>query len=267
MAGRGLLGTLLRFTGADLFPVRVRGGVAEGARWTLYPWSSYWRGGYEPGMQACVLALGGGNIAGWTCWDLGARYGLYSVGLARLVGPTGQVCAFEPNPESHRRLALHARMNRLGWLSTFEAAASSESGFKPLVTDGDIGATTTHLPYDGEELSGSSAPVSVRTLRLDELVDSGEIRPPNFIKMDVEGHGHRALAGMIRAVSLNRPVMIAAFHSPQEAEGISGTLFDLGYSRVQIATDSGCNDPVVGHDFLFTPPVVADQPAKGGAWT
>ncbi|MSU65186.1 MAG: hypothetical protein EXS38_03585 [Opitutus sp.] len=62
---------------------------------------------HEPAMQAVLLGLGGGDIRGWTCWDLGAHFGLYSVGLARRVGPAGQVAAFEPNPISFARLQRH----------------------------------------------------------------------------------------------------------------------------------------------------------------
>ena len=33
------------------FPVRVRSGVAQGARWTFFPYSAYWRGTHEPEAQ------------------------------------------------------------------------------------------------------------------------------------------------------------------------------------------------------------------------
>lgn len=33
------------------FPVKVRAGIAQGAAWTLLPFSSYWRGDQEPEMH------------------------------------------------------------------------------------------------------------------------------------------------------------------------------------------------------------------------
>src|SRR5919199_5361377 len=42
---------------------------------------------------------------GTTAIDVGANVGVYSVVLARAVGPTGRVLAFEPAPENARRLA------------------------------------------------------------------------------------------------------------------------------------------------------------------
>ena len=59
-----LIGALLLKTRLCYWPVSVRTGVAAGARWTLYPWSAYWRGGFEPELQNELIALG--DITGWT---------------------------------------------------------------------------------------------------------------------------------------------------------------------------------------------------------
>ena len=133
----------LALTGLQYCPVRVRRGVAAGARWTLYPWSAYWRGTHEPALQQALIALG--DIRGWSCWDLGAHYGIYSIGLALRTGQEGAVAAFEPNPVSYARLEHHRRMNGLSNLKTFEAAVSDQAGSADLLTYGDLRSTTTHL--------------------------------------------------------------------------------------------------------------------------
>ena len=163
-----------------------------------------------------LARLGNGRIEGWNCWDLGAHFGLYSVGLARRVGPGGQVAAFEPNPLSFQRLARHRRMNRLSWLKIYPFAASASSGEAELFTYGDLGSTTTHLPHDGEARTDDIAPVVVRKVRLADLVANGELRLPQFVKIDVEGHGHRALAGMRKTLAATRPLIVAALHTPDE---------------------------------------------------
>ena len=246
-----LADTFLRRTRLCYWPVRVKAGVAAGARWTLYPWSAYWRGGFEDELQRELIGLG--DISGWCCWDLGAHYGLYSVGLARRTGPTGQVVAFEPNPLSFARLERHRRMNALTWLKPVAAAVSDSPGTAEFYTYGELESTTTHLPYDGETRSAHCAPVSVRLLRLDDLVATGEIRAPNFVKIDVEGHAHKALAGARATVASSRPILIVAFHSDLEARGVHDVLDPLGYVATRIATHSGSTDEVSGHDFLFRP--------------
>lgn len=235
-----------------LLPVRVRSGAAKGARWTLYPWTSYWRGTHEPVIQEVIRNLGGGNIVGWSCWDLGAHFGLYSVALARGVGPTGEVAAFEPNPASYARLVRHRAMNRLTWLKTYPAAVSDRAGETQLLTYGELDSTSTHLRYDDEIQNAASAPISIRSLRLDDLVERGELRPPQFVKVDVEGHGHHALEGMKGAVAKSRPALIVAFHSPEEVAGVLAVLQPLGYRWLNIVPPASNPESMIGGDYYFT---------------
>ena len=245
------LDRFLALTRLQNWPVRVRAGVAAGARWTLYPWSAYWRGTQEPAMHETLARFG--DIEGWSCWDLGAHFGIYSVGLARQVGPTGEVAAFEPNPVSFERLERHRHMNGLPWLKTFKAAVSDHAGTANLLTYGDLRSTTTHLAYENETGGDITQPVAVRTVVLDELVAAGQLRAPDFIKVDVEGHAHHALAGARRTVTTRRPLLIVAFHSEAEAQGVFDLLAPLGYEHSIVGTDSGSTHAVVGHDLLFVP--------------
>jgi FkbM family methyltransferase len=247
-------GWLMRSSPLGLFPVRVRSGVAAGARWTLYPWTSYWRGTHEPSLQGALISLGGGDIAGWSCWDLGAHFGLYSIGLARRVGPRGQVAAFEPNPVSFARLKRHRDMNQVTWLHLYAAAVSDQGGVAELFTYGDLTTTTTHLPYEGEPRLAHVVPLAVPTLRLDDLVKRGELRLPRFVKIDVEGHGHRALAGMRETLAAARPIILAGFHSPSEVAGIMNVLPALGYRWREVSGTAVDPEVQVGGDYLFTPP-------------
>lgn len=239
----------LRATGLQYWPVRVRSGVAAGARWTLFPWSSYWRGTQEPTMHRALLALG--DITGWSCWDLGAHFGIYSVGLVRRVGPTGAVAAFEPNPFSHARLVRHRDMNRLSWLQVFQAGVSDQTSTGLLFTYGQLDSTTTHLPYEGEPLNAAAQPVQIQTVALDDFVREGRIRPPDLIKIDVEGHGHRALAGAIETIRTKRPVILMGFHCAPEFDGAHALLDPLGYRWEPIEGPESSGDL---RDFLLVPP-------------
>lgn len=248
--GRFLDG-FLGLTRLQYWPVTVRSGIAAGARWTLYPWSAYWRGTQEPAMHETLARFG--DIEGWSCWDLGAHYGIYSVGLARQVGPTGEVAAFEPNPVSYARLERHRRMNGLLTLKTFEAAVSDRAGTAELLTYGDLRSTTTHLAYENETGGAATQPVGVRSVVLDELVAGGQLRSPDFIKVDVEGHAHHALAGARRTLTSRLPILIVAFHSEAEVQAVFDLLTPLGYTHSAIGTNSGSNHAIIGHDLLFVP--------------
>ena len=244
---------LLRISRLELLPVRVRSGYIAGARWTLYPWTSYCRGTHEPVIQRRFERLGGGDIRGWSCWDIGAHFGFYSVGLALRTGPSGQVAAFEPNPQSFRRLEIHRRLNRLSWLKPYPAAASAAYGTAELFTYGNLGTTTTHLPYEGETRTENTKPISITTLALDDLVKTGELRPPDFVKLDAEGHGHHALLGMRRSLAHSRPTIIIGLHSPQERLGTLSVLDPLNYTGELIdAHPEQETDGSLG-DFMFTP--------------
>jgi FkbM family methyltransferase len=230
-------------------PVKVLRGVAQGAWWSLFPWTSYWRGTHEPALQAAVLALG--DIRGWSCWDLGAHYGLYSVALARRVGSIGEVGAFEPNPLSFRRLAYHRRLNRLTQLKLFQMAASDRSESAELYTYGKLESTTTHLRYEGETAQAACRPIIVKSIRLDELVADGRLRLPDLVKIDIEGHAHRAIEGMAETLARKLPVFILAFHGNPEAATVRQILAQWGYRSRPIGHASP--EAPVG-DFLFTPP-------------
>lgn len=241
--------TILRLTGLQYFPVRVRRGFPAGARWTLFPWTAYWRGSYEPAMAQAIDSLG--NLSGKSCWDLGAHFGYYSVGLALRTGPEGQVVAIEPLPANFARMERHRRMNRLTWLKAYQCAASDTAGVADFFSSLEAGDTTVHLAYDGEVKTAATPTIPVQLIRLDDLVARGEIRPPDFVKIDVEGHGHHAVGGALESIKRSRPVILMGFHSPQEVAGTEALLRPLGYRFSPV----GNKDPAdrIGADYLLRP--------------
>ena len=63
---------------------------------------------YERGLTGVVKQLVG---LGSGCVDVGAHHGYYSLLASRLVGPTGRVFAFEPEPFNFARLSENVALN------------------------------------------------------------------------------------------------------------------------------------------------------------
>jgi FkbM family methyltransferase len=222
--------TLREFLGR--FPVNVLHGLAKGAWWSAYPHSAYWRlGGNDAVVEDALLRYAA--IPGRVCWDIGAHYGIYSVGLALAVGPNGRIEAFEPDPVSFRRLTWHRRLNRLTWLYAHQVAASASTTTARLYQYDDFGSTTSHLPYENETV-GNVPFREITTVALDDWVDAGRVKPPSFIKLDVEGHAGPALEGMRRTLAAARPVILLAIHTQAEHASARTTLEALGYELLPL---------------------------------
>src|SRR5215218_9140990 len=54
--------------------------------------------------------------------------------------------------------------------------------------------------------------MEVEVLSIDEQVESGKLRPPNFVMIDVEGSEIDVLRGMTRTIREHRPVILCEVH-------------------------------------------------------
>jgi FkbM family methyltransferase len=223
-----LLSALLCMTPLQYLPVRVRRGLAKEAWWTFLPHSHYWRFGGESEIVAAMEMLG--NVNSTSCWDFGAHFGIHTVGLAMRVGNDGQVAAFEPNPFPFSRLERHVRMNRLTNVRLFKLGVSDQISRVDLIIADGKGSLQSHFQREDETVDVNTPRVPVSTVCTDLLVEKGEIRLPDFIKVDVQGHGAKALKGSRASIEKKLPMILFSNHSEQELDGIRHLLGPLGYS-------------------------------------
>jgi FkbM family methyltransferase len=168
-------------------------------------------GFYEP--ETTVL-LGSVLKPGDVFVDVGAHVGYFSVLAASLVGPTGQVVSFEPEPGNYAQLIEHIRLNGLTHVLPIHCAAGAEEGVFDLHcnADNDGGHAlwdVRHHPYnDRSRAAPRSHPVFVVTLdRVLGAVTPGRIKA---IKVDVEGNEHAVLRGARRTLETHQvPFVIA----------------------------------------------------------
>ncbi len=152
-------------------------------------------------------ALGRFLKPGQVFYDIGANVGFFSLLGARLVGPAGRVCAFEPYPAHARAIRHNAALNGFANVEVFEAAVSSAAGRAELLP-GD-GPSTHRLAGAGAAPPGS---LNVEQVSVDDLVAAGRLRGPDFIKIDVEGHEIEVLRGLARTAARFRPALLVEIH-------------------------------------------------------
>ena len=98
--------------------------------------------------------------------DLGAHIGYYTLLLARLVGPTGRVLAFEPDPDNFALLSRNVEMNGYANVELFNAAASDRPGRSPLFRSPDNAGDHRLHESPGQRRPG----VEVEVVAVDEIL-------------------------------------------------------------------------------------------------
>jgi FkbM family methyltransferase len=125
--------------------------------------------------------------------DVGANIGQYSLLAAKLVGESGRVIAFEPNSKVLERLLHLVDINDFGNIEVIPCAVSDtvgESLFYPPPLSGNTG-TGSLIPQEigpsTNDMADRPEPICVRTVRLDQVMESRGISEISFMKVDVEG--------------------------------------------------------------------------------
>ena len=199
-------------------------GPSRGLRYRIFPgygWAPIC-GGWEPTAQRLMQKhIGPGSVA----YDIGANYGIHTLLMARQAGPQGHVYAFEPVEPIANHLRENVAMNRFTHVTCVDAALSDQTGtahFFRALHDG-----AGHLAPDGKA-EGST--VLVKTVTLDEFVFQKNNRPPQFMKMDVEGSESRVLSGGLKVLESYHPILLIDLHTPKQDLAVGDILSRFGYT-------------------------------------
>jgi FkbM family methyltransferase len=180
--------------------------------------------------------------------DVGANFGYYTLRLSRLVGPSGQVHAFEPSVRYRERLLDHLRQNGCSNVIVMDYGLSDQSAEHQLY--GDNVSATMHW-HDDAKSPTVNEKIVLRTL--DSYVQGAGISRLDFIKVDIDGHEPSFVAGASQTLSRFRPLILMEFANlslwaaGSNAESLGRQLTELGYSLHCERTD----EPYPSHaDFL-----------------
>lgn len=169
-------------------------------------------GVYEPAEVALVRSQ---VKHGDTVLDIGANIGYYSLIFAELVGDTGKVYAFEPDPSNFALLCQNIELNDYDNIEPIQKAVSNHNSLLNLhLCEDNYGM---HRIYDS---ICCTEHVEVEAIRLDDFFAdfNGTI---DFIKMDIEGAEYVALQGMQQLLIRHREVKLLMEFSP-------AALFEFG---------------------------------------
>jgi FkbM family methyltransferase len=193
-------------------------GSLRGVKWVVGAGEhGYWLGSYEMNKR---LAFEREIFPGAVVYDIGANVGYFSLLAAVLVGQEGRVFAFEPLPRNLDFLRRHVALNGLEDVVQILPVAVSENSGEAAF---DLGASSAmgHLAERGE--------ITVEMAALDDLVKSGELPPPDFMKVDVEGAEYAALKGAQYLLERYRPVLFLDTHQREAHQPTIELLQGLDY--------------------------------------
>lgn len=217
---RPVLASTLYREGSERMILR---GPGRGLRIRIFPdygLSPIW-GGWESHAQRLMVK----HIPpGSTTFDIGANYGVHTLLMARLVGAHGHVYAFEPVPEILAALGENVRLNGFANVTGVEQAAGDSVGYADFVLGPD--SCSGHVI---ETAQVTDPAIRVATTTLDEFVFVRGARPPDFVKIDVEGFAGAVLRGAESVLKSFHPVLLIDLHEPVEDRAVGQVLLDGGY--------------------------------------
>jgi FkbM family methyltransferase len=177
--------------------------------------------------------------------DAGAHIGTQTLIMARAVGDSGKVYAFEPQPKTFRELFINCNINGAPNVYCYWAALLDKKGEIELPNF----ISECEVVYLFDFSYGHSGIIAPAT-----TLDSLELENVSFIKVDVDGCEDAFLDGAKNTILSNKPVLVIEIlgganidtATPEQYAMIMKTkakLIDLGYQIERVGV----------HDYLAIP--------------
>lgn len=212
--------------------LRIRSGPLEGKKWKASSGIRFIKGTYEPkNVEAIQKTVRKDDVA----YDVGAHVGYFSVLMGDIVGEDGKVIAFEPRGLNLAYLQKHVAVNKCENIEIVSKAVGDHTGHAKLETR--TGSGTGYISETGDE--------DVEITSIDQLVESGALPPPTFLKIDVEGGEMAVLRGAKNVIGKQRPRMILATHGDEIDAECRALLKEWNYEMQDIDHESGTKEMIV----------------------
>ena len=171
---------------------------------------AYCGGEYESHVTAALTRLA---QPGMVACDVGSHLGYFALVLARLVGHSGRVYAFEPLPRHVKLLRSTLARNRLAQVTVVAQAVGGQTGLAALEEWANDAMNRVVPSATGWGMRTIPVPLTTlddwatRTEGLDRL---------DLIKLDVEGQELAALQGAAGLLRRYRPAIVCELHRRED---------------------------------------------------
>tara|TARA_Y100000588_G_C14031884_1_gene829020 strand:- start:72 stop:935 length:864 start_codon:yes stop_codon:yes gene_type:complete len=158
--------------------------------------------------------------------DVGANIGYYTTLFSRLVGPTGFVTAFEPDPTNFSLLKKNCEVNGCNNVKLENLALSDQDGTATLHLS-EVNRGDHRMSSSDENLET----IEIKTVLLDDFLDHQ--KGFDLLKMDIQGHEFHALKGMDRLLDREGIIIVMEFmpEALKEADSDPRELLDFLRSK------------------------------------
>ncbi len=154
--------------------------------------------------------------------DGGAFVGTHTLAFARIVGPSGRVYTFEPQPVFFGVLSRNVEINELNNVLLFNNGLAADHGhMTPIIKD--MAEPTNFAGTQLDRMSSSVQEVAVRPL------DSCDLTRCDLIKLDIEGMEEGALRGAKDTIHRFGPVVFAECNSVDAGWAVTQFMRSFNY--------------------------------------
>jgi FkbM family methyltransferase len=172
--------------------------------------------------------------------DIGANHGVYTVEIARAIGDSGHVYAFEPTRVPRGRLLDSVAANGLQQRVTVVPAglADANGTARFLVQhNSELNARDANMAVGGAEQQHEE----VQLLALDPFLAAAAPGTTfDFVKLDAEGDELRVIAGAERFFAEQSPVVMFEFmHGASHNPALAAKFRELGFGIFKLAAEIG----------------------------
>jgi len=168
--------------------------------------------------------------AGDSVLDIGASIGGYTRILSEMVGPSGHVYSFEPNPPIYEYLSYNVSRMELMNVHLHDCALSDTAGTARIVIPRYRWGSECHydatLEANRAGVECRHVDVSVRTL--DSVLQGCPGQRISFLKCDVNYHELACLRGAMETLRNSKPaILIEILPNPDRVGGPASAVFEL----------------------------------------